>query len=136
LPSQAERLAVTGLECLKQAGALDEPAIALSWTSPSGSAERGRFDLVRTRPHFGGVRWWFRCRCGLRVGRLYLPPSGGPTFACRTCHALTYRSSQTHNARLAELRRRPELALERLSRSRPSAKNLVRLIRALAPSSG
>lgn len=56
--------------------------------------------LTETRPHYGGVRWWFRCPlvddnipCDRRVAKLYLPP-GGRHFGCRTCHNLTYRSCQ------------------------------------------
>jgi len=56
--------------------------------------------LTTTRPHFGGLRWWFCCPlrvegrpCGRRVGKLYLPP-GGRYFGCRHCHGLTYTSCQ------------------------------------------
>lgn len=42
---------------------------------------------------FGGVRWWLVCDCGRRVLKVYCPP-GGRRFACRTCHGLTYTSSQ------------------------------------------
>lgn len=49
---------------------------------------------------FGGRRWWFNCPfyvrgrpCNRRAGKLYLPP-GARDFGCRTCHALTYRSTQ------------------------------------------
>lgn len=65
--------------------------------------------LVTTRPHFGGVRWWFLCpgrRCGRRVAKLYFPPGNGVKyFLCRLCYDLTYRSSQTHNKRLDWLKR-------------------------------
>jgi len=56
--------------------------------------------LQTTRPHLGGVRWWFTCpliiggiACERRVAKLYLPPSGRH-FGCRTCHDLTYQSCQ------------------------------------------
>ena len=56
--------------------------------------------LETTRPHFGGVRWWFTCPfvvdgtpCGRRVGKLYLPV-GRRYFGCRHCYDLTYRSCQ------------------------------------------
>ena len=52
--------------------------------------------LLATRPHFGGVRWWFICPlvvagnpCQRRVGKLYLPP-GARYFGCRHCHGLSY----------------------------------------------
>ena len=75
--------------------------------------DRGRFDLsyrlgserrsvecpVRlqtSRPHFGGVRWWFVCSwCQHRRWRLYRPSFD--EWACRECHRLTYRSRQDHN---------------------------------------
>jgi len=56
--------------------------------------------LQTTRPHLGGVRWWFTCplissgiACEWRVAKLYLPP-GSRHFGCRTCHDLTYQSCQ------------------------------------------
>jgi hypothetical protein len=56
--------------------------------------------LLPTRTQFSGWRWWFRCpliingiACKLRAGKLYLPP-GAKYFGCRTCHRLSYRSSQ------------------------------------------
>lgn len=56
--------------------------------------------LRPTATHFGGRRWWFTCplivdgvACRRRVGKLHLPP-GAKYFGCRTCHRLTYRSSQ------------------------------------------
>ncbi len=49
---------------------------------------------------FNGRRWWFVCplivhgvACTRRVAKLYLAP-GAKYFGCRTCHNLTYRSSQ------------------------------------------
>jgi hypothetical protein len=75
--------------------------------------------LQNTRPHLGGVRWWFTCplvvndrSCCRRVRMLYLPP-GGKYYGCRHCHALTYRSAQEHDARVSALLRDPE-ALDRL----------------------
>jgi hypothetical protein len=54
--------------------------------------------LVTTRPHLGGMRWWFICPlvvdsrpCGRRVAKLY---GNGKYFGCRTCKRLVYRSSQ------------------------------------------
>ena len=49
------------------------------------------FDLTATRPHFGGVRWWIRCRCWRRVAKLYKAPNGH-LFRCRECHRLSYSS--------------------------------------------
>lgn len=55
--------------------------------------------LDSTQPHFGGLRWWFKCPmiqdgrspCLRRVRKLYLVHE---TFGCRTCHDLTYQSCQ------------------------------------------
>ena len=54
--------------------------------------------LVTTRPHLGGLRWWFLCPlvvndrpCRRRVAILY---GNGKYFGCRTCLGLVYRSSQ------------------------------------------
>ena len=42
--------------------------------------------------HLGGKRAWWLCPgCGKRVAILYLQATG---YRCRTCHNLTYRSSQ------------------------------------------
>lgn len=56
--------------------------------------------IEATRPHFGGLRYWFTCPlvvngvpCQRRVAKLYLPPNNR-YFGCRTCHRLTYRSCQ------------------------------------------
>jgi hypothetical protein len=61
-------------------------------------ADRAEIQVARleiTHPHFGGVRWWFSCpQCAKRCKKLYLPP-GQWEIACRSCHNLTYRSTQT-----------------------------------------
>jgi hypothetical protein len=59
--------------------------------------------LTTTRPHWGGERFWFRCECGRRSGRLYLP-TGETVFRCRLCYDLTYQSAQEHNTRAAKQR--------------------------------
>ena len=62
--------------------------------------------LVRTRPPYGGVRWWFGCpRCGRRCGKLYLPPDR-PDFACRICYRLRYVVQDCGRDRRHELRAR------------------------------
>ena len=69
--------------------------------------------LDRTRPPFGGLRWWFRCpRCARRCAKLYLPP-GAERFACRLCQRLAYESqrecaSKRFARRLEEVRLRRE----------------------------
>ena len=59
---------------------------------------RQDISVVRTRPNFGGFRWWFLCpgagqRCGRRSYKLYLPATGSG-FACRVRHGLAYASTQ------------------------------------------
>jgi hypothetical protein len=62
--------------------------------------------LSTGRPHFGGVRWWFRCpltdRC---VSKLYVPPND-VLFASRHAHDLTYRSCQISGTSFAAFRQR------------------------------
>jgi hypothetical protein len=54
-----------------------------------------RVRLETTRPHYGGMRWWFICPLsGRRARVLYLPPSGGTTFAGRPALGLAYRSQR------------------------------------------
>jgi hypothetical protein len=51
-------------------------------------------ELYTTKPHFGGLRWWFICPnldCNRMVSKLYQPP-GATHFLCRTCQNLTYQS--------------------------------------------
>jgi hypothetical protein len=81
----------------------DGPILNLTYT-PELSCFEGdleeRLRLLTTKANFGGVRWWLACpftlegkRCDRRVAKLYLPPEGHK-FGCRTCHNLTYESSQ------------------------------------------
>jgi hypothetical protein len=79
------------------------PLLRLSYSqSRPGTEQRESMDydvaLTTSRPRFGGLRWWFVCPltvngrpCHRRCGKLYLH---GCYFGCRTCHGLTYTSSQ------------------------------------------
>lgn len=75
----------------------DDMLIVLNYNAPSNSANvvaqqvAQQVTLKATRPHFGGSRWWFRCRCDRRVSALYLRDG---YFACRSCHSLRYFSSK------------------------------------------
>ena len=60
--------------------------------------------IATTHPCLGGRRFWFVCRCGRRVGKVYLPPEE-QIFACRICHNLTYESAQKHDQREYDLAR-------------------------------
>lgn len=60
--------------------------------------------LTTTPCRLGGVRWWFVCPlaengvgCNRRVRKLYCC---GRYFGCRTCHGLTYRSTQQSDSRV------------------------------------
>lgn len=71
------------------------------------------FPFSRSRPNFGGVRWWFLCPlvvngkpCRRRVSKLYLPYARS-LFGCRHCHQLTYQSVQTHDKRLKIIKEDP-----------------------------
>jgi hypothetical protein len=81
----------------------DETALLrFSYTLTEANGDKTPFDyrvqLVATRPHLGGRRWWFECPlikrgvpCARRVGKLYRK---GRYFGCRVCHDLAYSSSQ------------------------------------------
>lgn len=58
--------------------------------------------FTTTRPHHGGVRWWFLCPVsGRRARVLYLPPGAG-RFAGQRAYGLAYRSQrQTRGDRIA-----------------------------------
>ncbi len=95
----------TGRELASVAVVVDTRDMSAPWASlrytvtPPGERVDCAVRLTTTRPHLGGLRWWFACPmpgpdgapCGGRVGRLYLPP-GGRHFGCRHCHDLTYTS--------------------------------------------
>lgn len=63
--------------------------------------------LVKTYPHYGGVRYWFICPVtGKRVAKLYLTPYDG-RFISRHVHKLLYASqSEGFYGRLANKRHR------------------------------
>jgi hypothetical protein len=76
-------------------------------------------NLEATSQHFGGLRWWFVCPCGLRSAKLYL--SGHPRiFRCRTCHGLAYRTQ--HVSRTMRWYMRAEKILARAGCSRTDAR--------------
>ena len=92
----------------------EEGAFVRFYYTSNGNPKDYRVRLERTRPHLGGVRWWWRCPvvgCGRRVQKLYLPPAG-PVLACRTCHHLTYKSAQEHDSRVDALLRNDGAGLD------------------------
>lgn len=71
---------------------LDTPSyFNLSYTRDEQEDTRQTFTIETTNCNFGGVRNWFICQCGMRVGVLY-KPYFADTFACRHCYNLTYES--------------------------------------------
>jgi len=83
--------------------AVDWPneSVRLRYGDPDGSNPVDlRIALVSTFVRNGGKRWWFSCPllceglpCRRRCSSLNLP-RGADYFGCRSCHNLTYRSSQ------------------------------------------
>jgi hypothetical protein len=121
--------------------------VRLRYTLTGSDGQREPLDypvrLVTTRPHLGGVRWWFICPlvqngvpCGRRVAKLY---RRGRYFGCRACHGLAYRSSQeAHQAErnrrmLGKILARHRMSLPRLveSASSLSSSEFLYLVRAL-----
>ena len=87
------------------------------WPDGRKTSFREAIPLTKTRPNFGGQRWWFICpltvngvACGRRVRKLYLPP-GGQYFGCRNCYDLTYESAQEHDSRVDALLKNPDALL-------------------------
>lgn len=71
----------------------DPHRISIQYTSPR--QWQATFELLKTRCHYGGFRYWFKCpMCHQRKGKLYRH-SGD--FKCRTCADLTYYSVQSRN---------------------------------------
>ncbi len=89
--SDGERTASIGYE----ANLLDPYGawIRLSYTNNDKPLDY-KVRLTTTRPHYGGLRWWFVCpSSGRRAAKLYLPP-GGDIFASRKAYGLVYHSQQ------------------------------------------
>ena len=103
---------------------LNPPYVRLHYTWDKTEQISYQVHLTRTRPNYGGVRWWFVCpgmRCGRRIGKLYKPPDS-KYFLCRTCQHLTYtscRESHQFDAHYALLARNvgttPEIVRHLLS---------------------
>ena len=91
----------------------DEVTLQLADVTPRCERKRPRPPdewkrFVDLEPHpwpVYGTRWFFRCTCNRRCGRLYVVRRGGPIL-CRLCHDLTYRSAQEYRI-IARLGRAP-----------------------------
>jgi hypothetical protein len=73
----------------------------ITWQFKNNVLEH-HIDLEPSKLASGGTRFYMRCPglaetgpCNRRVTKLYWPMFGWPVFACRACHHLAYRSSQT-----------------------------------------
>ena len=89
--------------------------------------------IESTTPNYGGSRWWFRCpliiggvACRRRCRVLYLR---GRYFGCRTCHDLSYRSTQQWNQRVADLARNPA-AIAAMLDGNPGVREILLAIKA------
>ena len=96
--------------CLKESELPESVSIRYD-VDKSGDRVSDVLRFVRTYPHFGGVRLWFRCPCGRRAVKLYRPMHE-LHFKCRTCHGLVYQSQR--ETRAARLMRRSQKLIERL----------------------
>ena len=75
---------------------------AFSDEEPARAIEQ-QIQLTTTEPRFGGVRYWFVCpECEARVRTLHLPFGYFKRYECRSCHRLTYRSSQQSHTERAQ----------------------------------
>jgi hypothetical protein len=79
-------------------GAVDDKRLTLNY-STNGRPVRQTISLVRSRPRFGGWRWWFLCPLSQDRGErrpvrvIFLPP-GQRYFGSREAHGLNYRSQK------------------------------------------
>lgn len=89
----------------------DVPQLTLHYTyTPEGGTPQQvseSFPLSPTPLHFGGVRWWMRCRCGRRVAKIY-KPGFAHLFRCRHCYRVPF-ASQNETAEWRAYRRAQKL---------------------------
>jgi hypothetical protein len=82
--------------------------------------------LCTTRQPSGGLRWWMRCRCSRRVGKLYRLPTFGADFACRICLELVYESQRRD--RIAQAEAMADKLYDRASQPRLHEKTRARIL--------
>lgn len=92
--------------------------------------------LVTTPCHYGGVRVWFRCKCGRRVGKVYLPCTfyfGDRLrvwwFACRHCFGLTYLQRRERAPYWSALHRADRIQARWLDRKGVHSQTIVRRVK-------
>jgi hypothetical protein len=80
-----------------------DATVTLTWAD--GGQTRVRVNLTTTKPHFGGVRYWYVCpHCGRRSAKLYAT-NRERTVACRVCLRLVYSCQYRKGWRQALFRR-------------------------------
>lgn len=97
----------------------DAPGVFIS----AGGKEPQRFDLEWTRITYG-QRAYFRCSCGSRVSKLYLPIRGN-LFGCRKCHKLQYFLTTLNKNSVAGMKLYKMNRLQKLSNSRANMSRIL-----------
>ncbi len=104
-PNRCERYSRIDIRELYRQGKVAETQSSIHLSSPTGVHE---IALVRSVCAYGGLRPWFKCPCGQRVGVLYASPTG---IGCRNCMKLSNASrwefiTSRRRRKLAKLRAR------------------------------
>lgn len=94
----------------------DSPDTPGVFISTGGGEEPQRFDLEWIEITYG-QRAYFKCSCGLRVSKLYLPIRGN-LFGCRKCHKLQYFLTTLNKNSVAGMKLYKMNRLQKLSNSR------------------
>lgn len=77
---------------------ISQAIVTFEW---NGHARSNWLDVVATRQHLGGQRWWWRCKsCGRRTGTLLSPMNAEPEWACRRCWHAYYTSQYPPSIKL------------------------------------
>jgi hypothetical protein len=85
-------------ECfLPEAGSANNVTVTAKWADRRETETNVK--LVTTKPHFGGVRYWYECpACGHGVAKLYAVDSDR-RFLCRRCRGACYFSQYRKGSR-------------------------------------
>jgi hypothetical protein len=94
---QSPGTVMAALNYLVDTRVMRSPVMHLAYKLAIGVPVVYSVGLQTTRPHYGGLKWWFVCplfqdgqKCGRRVRKLYLP--SGFHFGCRHCYELSYQT--------------------------------------------
>ncbi len=81
------------------------PYASVKTTWLDGDWRSERIKITTTRPHFGGLRYWFACpACERRRCKLYATEEDR-CYVCRVCRKLVYASQYQKHPLLVLLRR-------------------------------